>query len=69
MKTKLMDSNFRVVADYTRCAFSVSLFPFIMNYNNKSSAVWWFGIRCWCKWSYILLECSNWKTIGYWFVK
>ena len=36
MKTKLMDSNFRVVADYTRCAFSVSLFPFIMNYNNKS---------------------------------
>lgn len=29
MKTKLMDSNFRVVADYTRCAFSVSLFSFL----------------------------------------
>ena len=28
MKTKLMDSNFRVVADYTRCAFSVSIFLF-----------------------------------------
>ena len=25
MKLKLMNPNFRVVADYTRCAFSVSL--------------------------------------------
>ena len=67
MKTRLMNPNFRVVADYTRCAFSVSssYFDFI----NDSLAVWWIGVRRWCKWPYVLLECPNWKTFGYWFVK